>query len=74
VLRRLSVETLETSDSLLTPDQIGKVLRVTTATVRAMLRTGAIPCGIDIGSGQRPRWRLRKSDLDAWLVSRKVPA
>lgn len=51
-----------TTNEVLTPAQAADYLQVSEASVRAMLRRGALP-----GRKMGRLWRLRRADLEAYL-------
>ena len=57
------------ADRILTPSELATALRVSVATIDALVRDG-LPA-IDLGGGQR---RFLWSDSVAWLRSRLVPS
>jgi len=62
------------SDTLryLTPPAVGKILGVTPERVIAWIRAGKLR-GINLGDGpKRPRYRIDRDDLDAFLRAREV--
>ena len=56
---------------VLTPPQVGKLLGVDSATVRSWIRSGQLKASNVGKGGQRPRFRVRQSDVDAFLKSRQ---
>ncbi len=54
-------------EPLLTTDEALDYLHVNLRTVYRLIKTGKIPA-VRVGS----RWRLRKTDLDAWLASQQA--
>lgn len=52
------------SKEVLTPAQAGVYLQISEASVRAMLRRGALP-----GRKMGRLWRLRRADLEEYLSS-----
>ncbi len=62
------------SDSLksyLTPPEIAKLLRVSSEKVLGWIRKAELTA-INVGDGNRPRYRIRREDLDSFLRSREV--
>jgi excisionase family DNA binding protein len=57
-------------DHLLTVEQTAAYLQMAEDSVRRMLRTGRLP-GYRLG-GRRTGWRVKQSELDAWLESRRA--
>ena len=57
----------------LTPPEIRRKLRIRQSKVLGWIKNGDLPA-IDVseGRGRRPRYRVRKSDLDAFLAARAV--
>jgi excisionase family DNA binding protein len=55
---------------LLTVKEAAAILKLTPYTVARLLREKRLP-GIKIGAGQQ--WRIRRSDLDAYLSSGGTP-
>lgn len=54
--------TANTSQAILTTEEVLGYLRVTPRTIYRLIRTGELPA-LRIGR----QWRFRRSDLDAWL-------
>ncbi len=54
---------------LYTPDEAASILKLSTYTVRRLLREGTLP-GIKIGAGQL--WRIRKDQLEAYLTAQSA--
>ena len=54
----------ETTQELLTPDEVARYLRVAPQTVYRLLRCGECP-GVKVGR----QWRVRRSDLEACLTN-----
>ncbi len=68
-----SEDTQAAGDRLLKPDEVGERLGITGESVRRMIdHAGLRAVNISVGSGVRPRWRIRQADLDAWLDERTV--
>ena len=62
------------SQSVLTPPQVAKQLSVDPATVINWIRSGELKAS-NVGKGaQRPRYRILRGDLDAFLESRQPQA
>ena len=62
------------TDSLkpyLTPPEIAKLLRVSSEKVLGWIRKAELTA-INVGDGSRPRYRIRREDLDSFLRSREV--
>jgi excisionase family DNA binding protein len=62
------------TDSLkpyLTPPEIAKLLRVSSEKVLGWIRKAELTA-INVGDGNRPRYRVRREDLDSFLGSREV--
>lgn len=55
----------------LTPPEIAKLLRVRESKVLGWIRSGRLPA-INVSDGQRPRYRVRRADLDAFLAGQVV--
>lgn len=51
---------------LYTPDEAASILKLSTHTVRRLLREGKLP-GIKVGAGQL--WRIRKDQLESSLTA-----
>jgi len=66
---RYSDDALAASQFLLTLDDVLAYLRVNARTVYRLIRTGDLPA-VRIGH----QWRVRRSDLDAWLNAQRVGA
>jgi excisionase family DNA binding protein len=56
---------------LLTPDEVAELLKVKRTTIMNWLRDGKLP-GIKLGDGKAAEWRVERSDLEAYLQSRKT--
>jgi excisionase family DNA binding protein len=56
-------------DRYLTVKQVATILNLSEPAVRARLRDGRLPGGIRLG-GDKAGWRVKQSELDAWLESR----
>ncbi len=56
---------MEISSDLLTPEEVAGYVRVNPQTIYRLLRSGKLP-GAKIGH----QWRVRKTDLDAYLHGR----
>jgi excisionase family DNA binding protein len=50
----------------LTPQEVSDLLRVSVYTIRRWIKEGTLPA-FKVGRG----WRIRESDLDAWLVGQR---
>jgi len=59
------------SHDFLTPPEVCKLLRVRPSKVLAWIRSGRLPA-IDVSDGRRPRYRIRRADLDDFLQRRAV--
>ena len=57
--------------SYLTPPEIAKLLRVSSDKVLGWIRKAELTA-INVGDGNRPRYRIRSEDLDSFLRSREV--
>lgn len=57
--------------SVLTPPRVAKQLGVDPATVIGWIRSGQLKAANVGKGGQRPRYRIRPSDLDQFLKSRQ---
>lgn len=55
----------------LTPPEIAKLLRVSSEKVIGWIRKAELTA-INVGEGSRPRYRVRREDLDSFLRSREV--
>jgi putative molybdopterin biosynthesis protein len=53
--------------SFLTPHEVSNLLRVSVYTVRRWIKEGNLPA-YKVGRG----WRIRESDLDAWLGQQRL--
>jgi excisionase family DNA binding protein len=56
---------------LLTIPEVAAQIGVTRGTVYNLISAGAFPT-VDIGLGGRPKTRVAKADLDAWIESRRT--
>ena len=54
---------------LLTPEEAAAILKLSTFTIRKLLRNGTLP-GIKIGGGKE--WRIDRSDLERYLASQRT--
>lgn len=54
------------ADGLLTTDEVLDFLKVHARTVYRLIKTGDLPA-VRVGR----QWRVRRSDLDAWLESQR---
>lgn len=63
----------EPPEPLLRSSDLGRVLALGRTQTWALLNSGAIP-RVDVAppGAKRPSWRVRQSDLEAFLASRKV--
>lgn len=61
-----------TQSAWLTPPQIAKELRIRESKVAAWIRSGEL-IAVDVSERRagRPRWRIRRDDLDAFLGRRQ---
>ena len=55
----------------LTPPEIAKELRCRTSKPLRWIEDGELPA-VNVSSGTRPRYRVRREDLDAFLQRRAV--
>lgn len=55
---------------LLTVEEVAATLKLSPYTIRRLLKEGKLP-GVKVGGGQQ--WRVRKSDLDAYLGNTPKP-
>jgi excisionase family DNA binding protein len=58
-------------EKYLTPPEIAKLLRVSSEKVLGWIRKAELTA-INVGEGSRPRFRIRREDLDSFLRSREV--
>lgn len=59
----------------LTPREIAKTIGVQNDTVLAWIATRQlIAADVSRGAGERPRWRIDRRDLDAFLAARRTVA
>jgi excisionase family DNA binding protein len=58
----------QNNQELLTPEDVARILKITSYTVRRKAREGTIPNFIKIGQG----WRITRADLQKWLDEQKV--
>ncbi len=56
------------NDELLTPDEVAKILKVHSETVRRWLREGTLS-GIKLG--QSLRWRIKREELDRYIAQQE---
>ena len=54
---------------VLTVEQVAELLLVSTATVRSLIKSGALPA-FRVGS----QWRIKREDLDQYMSSGSVTA
>lgn len=55
-------------DDYLTPPEAAKIMRMAPAKVRRLCEMGRLPA-VNVGIGeQRPRWSIRRVDLEAFLT------
>lgn len=55
----------------LTPPEVAKLLRVSHEKLLGWIRRGEL-AAVNVGNGNRPRFRINPDDLDAFLNQRKV--
>lgn len=65
-LGRMEAEEME--ETMLTPEEVAERLKVKPYTVREWLRLGKLK-GIKLPTGRRVVWRVRPSDLEAFLAA-----
>ena len=65
----MHIQDTSASTSLLTTDEVLEFLRVKSCTVYRLIKSGDLPA-IRIGR----RWRVRRSDLEAWLDAKRPSA
>jgi excisionase family DNA binding protein len=70
-LTPLSVPDGPLTDRLLTVPEAAAYLRISTTTVRQLIRQGSIPAAAVTGS-ERRRWRFNRQDLDDWLAKQRT--
>ncbi|MBI3461846.1 MAG: helix-turn-helix domain-containing protein [Planctomycetes bacterium] len=59
----------------LTPPEIGRMLRVDVGQVHGWIRSGELPAyDLSARRGSRPRWKVMRADLDAFLLRRRAQA
>jgi excisionase family DNA binding protein len=58
------------SNDLMTVDEVAKVLRVNARKVYQLIQSGEL-VAMNIGTTERKIFRINRSDLDAFLESRK---
>ncbi|MDA1055199.1 MAG: helix-turn-helix domain-containing protein [Planctomycetota bacterium] len=62
---------LTVDNEYLKPPEIAKMLRVGGDSVLTWIRNGELRASdTTMGRGQRPRWRIRRADLESFLASR----
>jgi excisionase family DNA binding protein len=59
------------ADAYLTPPEIASVLRCRQSKVLAWIRSGRL-AAVNLSEGQRPRYRVRRADLDEFLAGKAV--
>lgn len=60
-------------EELLTPKQLAAEVCVTLQTVYNWLKKGTGPRFVIVGGGERrPRYKFKRSDVEAWLVARRA--
>ena len=70
---RAKIETTEPCYHFLTPPEIASILRVKPDKVLDWIRQGKLKA-VNVGNGpRRPRYRVSKENLDAFLKLREVP-
>jgi excisionase family DNA binding protein len=60
-------------DNILTYDELSQILNRSVTTLRHDVMLNRIP-HIKLGEGKSAQVRFRRTDIDAWLASRVVPA
>lgn len=60
------------ADEYLTPTQVGREIGITSQTVRNMIRAGRMQAVLMNFSKDRPRYRVRRSELERWLAEQTV--
>ena len=63
----MTPETTGTSKAFLTTGEVLGYLRITPRTIYRLIRSGELPA-VRIGR----QWRVRRTDLDAWLDRQKA--
>jgi len=63
--------TADTRPAYLTPPEVAKTLRVSESKVASWIRSGRLRA-YNVSEGQRPKYRIRADDLDAFLAGRAV--
>jgi len=63
--------TADTRPAYLTPPEVAKTLRVSESKVASWIRSGRLRA-YNVSEGQRPKYRIRADDLDAFLAGRVV--
>ncbi len=61
----------DSQSTFLTPPEIAKTLRVSSEKVLGWIRKAELTA-INVGNGTRPRYRVRREDLESFLKSREV--
>lgn len=55
----------------LTPPEVARLLRIRQSKILSWIRSGRLPA-LNLSEGQRPRYRVRRVDLDHYLESKAV--
>ncbi|MCY2988508.1 MAG: helix-turn-helix domain-containing protein [Planctomycetota bacterium] len=64
-----------TPPAWLTPPQIARELAIRESKIAAWIRSGELTaCNIAEHVGGKPRWRIRRTDLEAFLLRRQSQA
>lgn len=63
--------TADTRAQFLTPPEVASLLRCRESKVLGWVRSGRL-AAVNLSEGQRPRYRVRRTDLDEFLAGRAV--
>lgn len=63
--------TADTRPAFLTPPEVARLLRCRESKILAEIRSGRLQ-SINLSDGQRPRYRIARAALDAFLAGRAV--
>ncbi len=63
--------TADTRREFLTPPEVAALLRIRESKILGWVRSGRLPA-INVSEGQRPRYRIARAALDAFLQQRAV--
>jgi len=63
---------MKVEPEFLTPPQAAKLLSTNPDKIRSMIRLGELPA-VDTSTGVRPRWKIKRSDVDALRRTAATP-